>query len=162
MSSKGLILGGILGGGAGLVLGLILGVALMAGFGYLQSGGTNIPYDQMHNDLASRYSVYSVTWNKPFVLHHLQTSIFTLKHSTFPFAVFTEGHGYTQSDWTWTENGDVEVYMTITGPTDDNTTIVEFSRVCYNSVHIEGPNMDVTWPQGGEQGYTFAQVSVGK
>jgi hypothetical protein len=159
VSSRGLILGGILGGGAGLLVGLILGVAIMAGAGYVLSGGTNIPYDQYHNAVAARYSVFSVTWNKPFALKHLQTSVFVLQHSIYPYAVFNEGSSYTQSLWAWTENGDIEVLMTVTGPTDDNYTLIEFSRVCYNSVNIKGPGIDVTWPQGAEPGFAYTQVT---
>jgi hypothetical protein len=134
----------------------------MGAVGYWQTGGVNVPYAMDHVDIANKFTVYSVTWKKNFVLTHLRTTMFTLEHSVLPLETYKKGATYTQSNWAWTEYGDVEVYMDITGPLSDGNYEVTFARNDYNAMEIKGFDLSVTWAAGDKsQSYVFKIVKVG-
>lgn len=154
-------MGMLLGGMGGLIAGLLLGVLIAEGIGYWQTGGVNVPYATDHNEIANRFTVYSVTWKKNFVLTHLRTTMFTLQHSVLPLETYKVGSTYTQSNWAWTENGDAEVWMSITGPLSDGNYEVDFARAGYNAVEIKGFSLSVAWAAGDySQSYAHTIVTT--
>lgn len=155
------IMGLLLGGMGGLLAGVLLGLLIAEAVGYWQTGGVNVPYAADHNDIANRFTVYSVTWKKNFVLTHLRTTVFTLQHNVLPLETFKVGESYTQSNWGWCENGDVEVWMSVTGPLSDGNYLVDFARSGYNAVEIKGFSLSVTWAVGDySQSYAYVFVKT--
>jgi len=151
-SLKGFLFRGIIGGSAGLLLGIIIGVTLFGAFGFVQSGGTTIPYDLNHSEIAHSFQVMDTTATVIMNVKHLQTgpSIYWPSYLS-PSSVFTRDTQYTQSIWYWAtqDANNVEVMMVILGPADDGKTYcVEFARFMGNGAQITGFGQTITWERG--------------
>jgi len=160
MSLRGLLFGGVIGGLGGLLLGILLGALLVTGFGFLQSGGVNLPYDQKHKFIAENFIVQDMTTNSLTKLKHIITGPAQF-YPTAPYDVFTARQSYTQSLWVWTSEGDIDVTMTVWGPGNDaKTYLVEFGRHTGNEVRIEGFGRVFSWPEASTVGYASLTVEV--
>lgn len=155
------ILSYIIGGAGGLVVGILIGAVLMAGFGFVQGGGTNVPYDTNHSDIANSVRVQDKQFNVNLTLHHLQTGPVEFD----PFApqtfIYDGGGGgddktlfpphlqTTQSIWSFTSGGDIDVYMRILGPgSDGHTYNVDFNRLTGSETIITCGSQTVHWYSG--------------
>ena len=47
----------LIGGVSGIVVGILIGALALGAFGFVQGGGTNIPYDLTHSDIANSVKV---------------------------------------------------------------------------------------------------------
>lgn len=151
---KGLLIGGMIGGAGGLFIGLLIGVLIVAGFGYWQTGGLNIPYNTEHAEISKRFTVKDITDGVVMNVKHVLTGE-AAYHAYAPQDIFIARKTYTQSLWFWTtgQSNDIEVTMTIWGPGEDGKTYaVEFGRHAGNNIQISGFGASVTW-QDGIEGY---------
>ena len=152
------ILGYLIGGAGGLVVGILIGALAFGVFGFVQGGGTNIPYDTNHTAIANSVRVQDKGFNVQLSLHHLQTG--SVEFSPFaPNSVFPAHLQTTQSIWIFTSGNDVDVYLTILGPgTDGHTFSVAFSRLMGNEAIITCGNQTVHWLQG--DGVMYSEIEV--
>lgn len=152
------ILGYLIGGAGGLVVGILIGALAFGMFGFVQGGGTNVPYDTNHRGIANSVHVLDKSNNVPQSLHHLQTGPIEFSPDA-PLALFPPHLQTTQSVWTFTSGQDINVYMTILGPgTDGHTYSVDFSRLTYAETLITCGNQTVHWLQGDGVMYSNIQV----
>lgn len=156
------ILGYIIGGAGGLVVGILIGALLMGGFGFIQGGGTNIPYDTNHSGIANSVRFWDKSYNVFETVHHLQTGPIEFS-PTAPMNLFPAHLQTTQSVWIFTSGADIDCYMTILGPgTDGHTYSVDFSRLTANEIEIvygtAYGNQTVHWFQG--DGVTYSNIQV--
>lgn len=150
---RGLIFGGLIGGAGGLLVGLLIGLAISQGFGFVQSGGTNIPYDQKHLNIASKITVHDKTANVALTLKHIQTGPSEF-YPYAPYSAFNPRRTYTQSLWVWCQDNDIDVTMVIWGPGDDGKSfLIGFGRHMWNAVEIKGFGHVSGWGEGGPEGY---------
>lgn len=141
----------VIGGAGGLIIGILIGAALMGGYGFLSSGGTNIPYDQNHIKIANGFKIVDTTWNVQLAPHHQETAPITYSPYA-PLDIFTPHQTYTQSLWTYTSGSDIDVLLVILGPSNDgHTYLVSFSRQMGNSASINGFGMSGGWQQGSTE-----------
>lgn len=142
------ILGYLIGGAGGLVVGILIGALAFGAFGYIQGGGTNVPYDTNHSVIANSVRVQDKSNNVPQSLHHLQTGPIEFSPEA-PLALFPAHLQTTQSVWTFCSGLDINVYMTILGPgTDGHTYSVAFSRLTLAETLITCGNQTVHWLEG--------------
>jgi hypothetical protein len=158
---KGFIFGLSIGGVGGIVLGLIIGIAVFAGFNFVSSGGTSIPYDTNHSYIAERVSVYDMTDGVQM------TSKLVLEGpATFhPFALdvfqFTAKKSYTQSLWIFCSQNDIDVTLTIFGAGDDGKSyLLEFGRHAGNTIQIKAFNQTFSWAKGSNDGVASLIVKL--
>jgi hypothetical protein len=157
---KGLVIGGLVGGVSGVVIGILIGALVFAGFGFLQSGGTNIPYDQNHVNIASKISIFDTTDGVALTCRHAQTGPAAM-HPYAPLDTFTARETYTQSVWFWCLDDDVDITMTIWGPGNDGETYyLEFGRHMGNAAEIKGFGYTATWEQGTTEGYAGWAITL--
>lgn len=154
------ILGYLIGGVGGLVVGILIGALAFGVFGFVQGGGTNVPYDTNHSGIANSVRVQDKGFNVMLTLHHLQTGpIEFLAVAPQNVLQFPPHFQTTQSIWMFTSGGDVEVYMTIMGPgIDGHTYSVDFSRLLGSETLITCGNQTIHWLQGENTFYSNIQV----
>jgi hypothetical protein len=152
------ILGYLIGGAGGLVVGILIGALAFGMFGFVQGGGTNVPYDTNHSGIANSVRVQDKQFNVMLTVHHLQTG--PVEFSPYaPNSVFPAHLQTTQSIWIFTSGADVDVYMTILGPGNDGHTFsVDFSRLTGSETILTYGNQTVHWLQGDGVMYSNIQV----
>jgi hypothetical protein len=158
---KGLLIGFIVGGVGSLLIGIIIGALIFAGYGYWQTGGTNIPYNQAHNDIAGLITVFAGGLRCD--LKHVASSTAEfLPGSIVDISKFAKGGQFPQSVWLFSEGGKPRLSLVITGPPDkSNAYILEFGRLSFVEIHVvcQRFSIDITWVQSGEQGYALKQIN---
>jgi hypothetical protein len=146
------LLGFVIGGAGGLLIGIIIGVIAATGFGYWQSGGVNIPYDQNHNRIAESFVIRDVTYGATLSRKHLQTGPIEFS-PTAPFSSYFPAHlQTTQSVWAFCSGDDIDIILIILGPGNDTRTYsLNFQRLAANEISISSTllSVSVRWP-GGE------------
>jgi len=153
---KGFFMGGILGGVGGVVLGLIIGAALFAGAGYVLSGGVNVCYDSNHSFISQRISIMDSTDGVTLTCKHVLSG--PAQFHPYALDLFTPKKTYTQSLWTFSAGGDIDVTLTIWGPGDDSHTYqLEFGRHAGNKITIHSFNDTYVWEANTDRGY-FSQA----
>lgn len=157
-------LGYLIGGAGGLLVGVIIGAALVSGFGWIQSGGVNIPYDQTHSAIANHVKVRDVTWGRNLAVKHLQTG--PVEFSPYaPQSIYFPAHlQTTQSIWVWTSGDDVDAVMCIVGPGNNSKAyVVLLSRMMANEASITCFNQTATWKKDTDVGtvtFVFDDVTT--
>lgn len=140
---------------------MILGAALTYGGTYLYTGGSPLPYDLNHKQLAEGFICRDATWGKELKVSHLKT-----KDAKFsPFSpqdiAFTPRTQYRISSWEYDSESDPDVYLTIWGPGNDGVTyLCEFSKSAGNEIQILGWGFNATFAQGSEAGYASTSVRL--
>jgi hypothetical protein len=141
---NGLLIGGLLGGITGILIGIMLGFGIYAGIYYMQTGGTNIPYNSEHSKIAEGIKVTDLATGVSMTVKHLLTT----ESQFYPYAPmsgFTPRKTYTQSLWMWCSGDDVDMVMNIWGPSDDGHSYeVGFGRFMGNPFKIEGFGQTLT------------------
>lgn len=152
------ILGYLIGGVGGLVVGILIGALAFGAFGYVQSGGTNVPYDTNHSGIANSVRVQDKSFNVMLSVHHLQTGPIEFS-PTAPQSMFPAHLQTTQSIWIFTSGSDIDVIMVILGPgSDGHTYSVDFCRLTASDTLISYGNQTVHWLQGDGRTYSNIQV----
>jgi hypothetical protein len=150
-SLRGLLFGGILGLSGGLFLGIVIGALLMGGLTYVQTGGTNIPYNTQHSTVANGFIAKDTT----------KGIIWQLKHVMTTQGKYGGSYDTVESFWYWTEGGnDVQVTLSIWGPLPDGSYQCEFGRSVANGVEIAGFGHTINWPSASDIGYANFQVTL--
>ena len=154
------ILGYLIGGAGGLVVGILIGALAFGAFGYVQGGGTNVPYDTNHSGIANSVRIQDKGFNVMLTVHHLQTGPIEFMATAPQNVLLFPAHiQTTQSIWIFTSGADVDVYMTILGPgTDGHTYSVDFSRLACNEILITCGNQTVHWLEGMDVMYSNIEV----
>jgi len=160
---RGFIIGSLLGGAGGLVIGILIGMALISAFGYLQSGGVNIPYNLQHIGIANEVNVK--VGGKSCVVHHILTTTSSfvpqdVKVDVKNLLEFSLAGQLTQSLWTFTQDNNVQVSMTIIGPPENTSTyLLEFGRLTFQDVDISGFDFSISWITGQSEGYALRDIT---
>jgi hypothetical protein len=137
-------------------MGLLIGALVIGGFGYLQSGGLNVPYHMEHNQIANAFSAMDLTVGINFKVRHVMTTEAQM-YPHYPYDVFSPTQSYTQSLWIFTptagDQKDIELVMLIWGPANDGETYdVHLGKFAWNSISVQGWGHSHTWPEGDLQG----------
>jgi hypothetical protein len=150
----------LLGSGVGLVVGVMIGALIVMGFGYFESGGTQIPFNLQHNALAGKVNV--LVDGKTTELKHLLSTLAPFYPQDIKnIARFAKSTGsLPMSVWGFVQSGNVQVCMTIIGPPNNNYSdvyILEFGRLTFSAVHIAGL-VTLDWIAGSQDGYVLRDV----
>lgn len=158
------LLGFLFGGLGGLLVGFILGVAVMALFGFMVTGGVNVPYDTKHLEIAGKVQVQVA--GKNCELKHVSTGSAPFNpQSVVDIWKFAKGGTFTHSTWLFVQDGNTQVVMTVIGPPENSTTyILEFGRLTFQAVQLSiidtsGKVFSVSWAANTKDGYAVTDLS---
>ena len=138
-------------GGTGFLLGLLVGIAVLGAFGYMQSGGSNVPYDNEHTRIANGFVGRDLTFSATMSLQHVRTAPIEFMPNS-PMNVFPAHLQTTQSLWAFSSGNDVDVVMVIYGPgTDGESYLITFGKISPCAIEVVGWGRTVEWSIGAGQ-----------
>ena len=134
---------------------LVLGVAL----GFLISPiVTSVQPRDDHRWTAENTIVYDTVFK---VYYTFECTKVTNVKKGMSLLSLKEGHTYPRSEWAGRRLGtDVEVYMSIWGPSEENELVIEIARLAGNELQITAPDgRSWTMPQISEKGVQLGYLS---